>query len=76
VTTIVVARKVGGRRFTTKIAVDALIIHKLSAGDILRIFVCQICHRYFLLRCRKLRSRVRIAIVFSTSGQAKPPTQR
>ena len=65
VAAIVISREIRGRCLTAKVTVDALIIHEVSAGDILRIFVCQICHRYFLLRCRKLRSRLRIAIVFS-----------
>jgi hypothetical protein len=69
VAAIVVAREIRWRRLTTKIAVDTLIVHEVSANDILRIFVCDVCHRYLLLRCRKLRSRLRIAIVFSAICQ-------
>jgi hypothetical protein len=64
VAAIVVAREIRWRCLTAKVAVDALIVHEESANDILRIFVCYVCHRYFLLRCRKLRSHLRNAIVF------------
>jgi hypothetical protein len=40
VAAIVIAREIRGRCLAAKVAVDALIIHEVSSGDILRIFVC------------------------------------
>jgi hypothetical protein len=44
VAAVVVAFVIGGGRFAAKIAVDALIIDVIGAGNVLRIFVCGIGH--------------------------------
>lgn len=40
VTAIVISREIRGRCLAAKVAVDALIVHEVFAGDILRIFIC------------------------------------
>src|SRR5436853_152116 len=44
ITSVVVALEVVGRRFAAKIAVNALVIHVVLAGDALRILVRHISH--------------------------------
>jgi hypothetical protein len=40
VAAVIVAREIRGRSLAAKVAVDALIVHEVFAGDILRILVC------------------------------------
>jgi hypothetical protein len=44
VTTVIVARKICRRRLTTKVAIDALIIHVKAPSSILRILICNVSH--------------------------------
>ena len=43
-TAVVVAGEIGGGGFAAEVAVDALVIHIESAGDIFGIFVCVVSH--------------------------------
>jgi hypothetical protein len=40
VAAVIIALEICRRGFTAKIAIDALIIHEVFAGDIFRVFVC------------------------------------
>jgi hypothetical protein len=40
VATVIIALEIRRRSLTAKVAVDALIVYEVSAGDILRIFIC------------------------------------
>jgi hypothetical protein len=44
VTSVVVARKIGRRRLSAKIAIDALIIHVKLPAHILWILICNVSH--------------------------------
>ena len=48
VTAVVVAGEIGGRRFATEIAVDALIIDEVSARHVFGIFVSEFGHNSFV----------------------------
>jgi hypothetical protein len=47
ITSIVAAGKIGGGRFTAKIAIDALIIDVVFAGNVVGIFICNVSHNFF-----------------------------
>jgi len=73
---IVVASEVGGRGLAAEVAIDALVIDEEFAGNVLRIFVCDVSHIWsaFIdkpdkrvasqIRRKKVRRRPRNARVF------------
>ena len=48
VTTIIVACEVSRSRFTTKIAIDALVIDVIFSGYVFWIFICDVSHKIFV----------------------------
>jgi hypothetical protein len=49
VTAILVAFEIVGGGFATEVAVNALIVHVILAGDVFGIFVCHVCHKNHFL---------------------------
>jgi hypothetical protein len=65
--TVVIPFEIGWGRLAAEIAVDALIVHKVFTGDILRVFVFYICHirvSFCLKLVQKIEPTLRNAITF------------
>jgi hypothetical protein len=62
---VFVPGEIGRSGFATQIAVDALIVHEVFAGNIVGIFVCDVSHKIFVAgnhsyrdgTCKRLVSR-------------------
>lgn len=49
VAAVLVAFEVIGRGFTTKIAINALVVNVIFARSVLRIFICSVSHKIVYL---------------------------
>lgn len=73
VATVIIALEVGGRCLAAEVAVNALVIDIVRAGNVLGVFVCSVCHGIWEVRGGNTSSRPRAFKRFFGPGQAGNP---